>query len=130
MPRECTLLVVHTIFKEVTNVILNCVTNSTGSPGNELFLNRIQQVLKRQLTKMASSDKVGMIRLKFFGSQSFDRQLFSVFQQFILTGAQVEGVLCLFLRSFHVLVCLITSFKLHPFALRMKMPAFFHSYIM
>lgn len=110
----------HKIFKE------DCVTN-TGSPGNELSLNRNQQVLKPQLTKMASSDKVGLIRLKFLGSQSFDRQLFSVFQQFILTGAQVEGLLCLFLRSFHVSVCFINTFKLHPFALRMKMPAFFHS---
>ncbi|KAK2572021.1 Septin-9 [Acropora cervicornis] len=78
--------VAYKIFKE------DCVTN-TGSPGNELSLNRNQQVLRRQLTKMASSDKVGLIRLKFLGSQSFDRQLFSVFQQFILTGAQVEGLL-------------------------------------
>ena len=72
----------------------DCVTN-IGEPGNELsqpLPARIDAAVK----KMASTDKVGLTCLKFCNPFSFDRHIFSVFQQFLLTGAQVEGLLFLF----------------------------------
>lgn len=34
--------------------------------------------------------------------------MFSAFQQFLLTGAQVDGMLCLFLQLFYPLICLVS----------------------